>query len=1134
MWGASSRAAALALALLLAPPAGAQGIDALNQQAIAAYQAGDLATARALTEDALAVDMAAAAAEPEAYLWALNNLLVLMGAAGEDADTILATTTRAVDFAATAGLEASAPGLGVAFFHASALDAAGHRAAAIDAVRQAMTMARGKANHGLAAARAVDLSFALEDYGRMVGFMEEMIAVTGGYSATTLIDTLFERQEALEEAGKIEDVAHLIRARILIAQVVVPADQAEVFAHTALFRLFTLNYFAGNFGAAADALGEWAGTGEVTEDERAQLAEIAENVLTLSQRRTYGAESQVALGYAQMAVALARVVYPPNDARVAQALRERAAAEAALGQYARAAATLQEALAIAEAGKARAGDRAFLLSDLAANAWQRGDLGLSDALYVRADALMPAGEWAVLSPVDRMIEATNRAKLAVAREDVATARAHIDTGRAALADAREAGLAPGDRPTAARLDEVAAQLARITGDAPFEAAYRWAASVRENYPEDHADRALALYNVADHLYALGDRAAARDLLDEAGVTAAATLPPTAPLIASIARTRGIDALLAGDRDTALAGLGAAVEIHKAPENRDALADNGFDFQFYAWLLLDAPAPARADVDAALRAIQWTQVNRAAEAVTSMAARLVQEDPALAVLLKTRQDAQEDISRLRSAIAQAYATDADLSGLRAREARATAALADADAALAESDLSLTGAGGIDALGLDEIQARLAPGEVFVTFSLPGLSPERLPGLDGSSNRAIAITADSVTVGPVREVRRATLVERVAALRCEMAVSDPGCGAAFSGPLFRGSMLPPTATPQEPVFDWAVAHDLYTDLFGGIAAALDGADTVIIAPPGDLLNLPFAALVTAPGPHDLASAPWFIRDHAVSVLPSIPAFRTLRAGADGHVGTTFLGVGDPLVGNTGAIACAAIQVAALRGAAGDGDTVLGPLREGIRLAAPAELRKLDRLADTACEVEAMRAAIGRGDILLRGEATERAIKARDAAGTLSGYDVITFATHGLIAGERGAVAPGLVLTPPETASLEDDGLLTPAEIARLTLSARLVVLSACNTAAGETPGQAGLSGLAGSFFHAGARALLVTHWSVYSTASARISSGLVGRLAARPDLSNAAALRETVLEVIEGATVPLERHPSYWAAFAIIGA
>jgi CHAT domain-containing protein len=41
---------------------------------------------------------------------------------------------------------------------------------------------------------------------------------------------------------------------------------------------------------------------------------------------------------------------------------------------------------------------------------------------------------------------------------------------------------------------------------------------------------------------------------------------------------------------------------------------------------------------------------------------------------------------------------------------------------------------------------------------------------------------------------------------------------------------------------------------------------------------------------------------------------------------------------------------------------------------------------------------------------------------------------------------------------------------------VILSACNTAgAGDTVGAEALSGLARAFFYAGARALLVSHWS-----------------------------------------------------------
>ena len=62
--------------------------------------------------------------------------------------------------------------------------------------------------------------------------------------------------------------------------------------------------------------------------------------------------------------------------------------------------------------------------------------------------------------------------------------------------------------------------------------------------------------------------------------------------------------------------------------------------------------------------------------------------------------------------------------------------------------------------------------------------------------------------------------------------------------------------------------------------------------------------------------------------------------------------------------------------------------------------------------------------------------------------------------------------------DDGLLTVSEVAQLKLNADWVVLSACNTAAGNKPGAEALSGLARAFFYAGARALRVAHWRAAS--------------------------------------------------------
>ena len=87
----------------------------------------------------------------------------------------------------------------------------------------------------------------------------------------------------------------------------------------------------------------------------------------------------------------------------------------------------------------------------------------------------------------------------------------------------------------------------------------------------------------------------------------------------------------------------------------------------------------------------------------------------------------------------------------------------------------------------------------------------------------------------------------------------------------------------------------------------------------------------------------------------------------------------------------------------------------------------------------------------------------------------ATHGLLANEsqdvaQAAAEPALLLTPPQRASEEDDGLLTASEVAQLKLDADWVIMSACNTAAGDKLDTEALSGLARAFFYAGSRALL----------------------------------------------------------------
>jgi CHAT domain-containing protein len=145
-------------------------------------------------------------------------------------------------------------------------------------------------------------------------------------------------------------------------------------------------------------------------------------------------------------------------------------------------------------------------------------------------------------------------------------------------------------------------------------------------------------------------------------------------------------------------------------------------------------------------------------------------------------------------------------------------------------------------------------------------------------------------------------------------------------------------------------------------------------------------------------------------------------------------------------------------------------------------------------------------------------------------VAFATHGLISGEfPGLAQPSLVLTPPETPSEIDDGLLTASEITGLKLNADWVILSACNTAsANGEPGAEGFSGLAKAFFYAGTKALLVSHWAVDSKNTVALTSRLFAET--KGGAAPAEALRRAMISLADN---PRTAHPAFWAPFVVVG-
>jgi CHAT domain-containing protein/Tfp pilus assembly protein PilF len=363
------------------------------------------------------------------------------------------------------------------------------------------------------------------------------------------------------------------------------------------------------------------------------------------------------------------------------------------------------------------------------------------------------------------------------------------------------------------------------------------------------------------------------------------------------------------------------------------------------------------------------------------------------------------------------------------------------------------------------------------------------------------------------------------------------------------------------------DVLLSVAGQVVTGLDQAvDTIRAQASGSKINvrlkrngnaLDIALTVGAQSipewvPHilDLGSArrlSWLARKHALTVLPAVASLKALRRLAKASTATRpMVGFGNPLLDGDPAQRPWEAQWAKL---ARDKQTCrqiprhrlptsVAEKRRGVQRVATHEghadlqhLRAQMPLHDTADELCAVAKDLhlSPDDIILGARATETTLKSMN----LAKYRVLHFATHGTIAGEiDGTSEPGLILTPPTEPTDLDDGYLSASEVAALKLDAEWVILSACNTAAGGARGAEALSGLARAFFYAGARALLVSHWSVDSATTVKLISLAVGAITRDAKLGRAEALRRAMLVLIDKGEMP-EAHPAHWAPFIVVG-
>jgi CHAT domain-containing protein len=330
-----------------------------------------------------------------------------------------------------------------------------------------------------------------------------------------------------------------------------------------------------------------------------------------------------------------------------------------------------------------------------------------------------------------------------------------------------------------------------------------------------------------------------------------------------------------------------------------------------------------------------------------------------------------------------------------------------------------------------------------------------------------------------------------------------------------------------FDANLACRLYQQVLGSIEEVISDKARLSFILSGRLTSLPPQVLITRnPEGKDLTSVDWLVRKYSITVLPSVASLKILRGKETVAATKPMIGYGDPIFRTT-QTATRKYEVAGFN---------LTNFYRGMTADTAALAKALPALPETADELRAVAKGL---------EANSEDIKLGEAASVtdikherLDNYRVVYFATHALVAGDverfvKVKAEPALVLSIPEKTTEEDDGLLRASDVAMLKMNADFVVLSACNTAAGDKPGPEALSGLARAFFYAGARSLIVSNWEVDSESTVALMIGLFDALKGNPHLSYAEALRLSMLRMLGNSSKAEWAQPKFWAPFIVVG-
>jgi CHAT domain-containing protein len=408
------------------------------------------------------------------------------------------------------------------------------------------------------------------------------------------------------------------------------------------------------------------------------------------------------------------------------------------------------------------------------------------------------------------------------------------------------------------------------------------------------------------------------------------------------------------------------------------------------------------------------------------------------------------------------------------------------------------------GLAEVAAALPPGSVVVSYARYAHSPYAIgapqanPGAPAvTSYMAFVLHSGAASPSAIRLGTAAEIEDLIRAVREKVAdeAGDPGRAPHRSEQLYRDA-----------------AARLRQKIWDPVAPLVGAAERVFLVPDGDLNLVNFAALPTG------ASAYLIEKGPLLHYLSSERDLLTPASPPSSQRG--LLALGNPAFDTR--------------------PEALSAQLRGTNCSALQNLR-FDRLPNSAREVQDLAALwreAGAGDaVVLTGSAASK----EAFLGQAGHQRVLHLATHGFFLGS-GCQKPtesnpllesGLVLAGANERAAA--GIVTAEEIVGLRLDGvDWAVLSACDTAMGETLAGEGVFGLRRAFQQAGARTVIMSLWPADDQVTRDWMRNLYrARLAAH--LDTARSVQRASLGLLEGRRKSgRSTHPLYWGGFIAAGA